>query len=186
VSVTKADGAQLARGIGPRPIASNRFAVQLEALFVQHERQIGNYLLQMVRDRELAEDLLQDVFHQALRDSAGLANARSPSAWLFGIARNKALAALRRRRRFWRAHQRLVRRGSDQSANDQELIAVYELLERSLAPDDRALVLLRYLHGFSAVELAGMTGRTPAAIRQRLARARTSLLVSEQPDLEGP
>jgi DNA-directed RNA polymerase specialized sigma24 family protein len=48
----------------------------------------------------LAEDLLQDSFHDALRSAAQLAEVRNPEAWLFGIARHRALRALRRRRRF--------------------------------------------------------------------------------------
>jgi len=41
------------------------------------------------------------------------------------------------------------------------LLAVRDLLERTLEPDERALLILRYLHGFDAVEFAAMTGRTP-------------------------
>ena len=39
-----------------------------------------------------------------------------------------------------------------------------ELL-RHLDPDDRALVLLRYWYGFQATEIAGITDRSPAAVR---------------------
>lgn len=46
-----------------------------------------------------------------------------------------------------------------------------DMLARTLSPEDRALVLLRYLHGFDAVELGEMTGSTPEAVRQRLSRA---------------
>ena len=180
MGISETEGASLARRVDLRAVTSRRFTAQLEELFKQHERQLGKYLVQMVRDRELAEDLLQDVFHQALRDTRGLTEARSPVAWLFGVARNQALSALRRRRRFWHAFERLATRSAETNMNDEELAAVNDLLERSLTPDDRALVLLRYLHGFSAVELAEMTGRTPAAVRQRLARARASLLASEQ------
>lgn len=181
MGISETEGAPLAPGVGLTAVTTSRSGTELEELFKQHERPLGKYLVQMVRDRELAEDLLQDVFHQALRDSRGLAEARSPVAWLFGVARNQALSALRRRRRFWHAFERLASRTSETSTNDEELAALNDLLERSLTPDDRALVLLRYLHGFSAVELAEMTGSTPAAVRQRLARARASLLASEQP-----
>ena len=55
-------------------------------------------------------------------------------------------------------------------------VDVLALIHRLLAPEDRALVVLRYVHGFDAPELAEMTGRSPAAIRKRLERARTTLL----------
>jgi RNA polymerase sigma-70 factor (ECF subfamily) len=176
------DGAAVAGRLRRGADTADTSGVLLEQLFTEHERQLGKYLVQMVRDRELAEDLLQDVFHQALLDRDAVAEASSPVAWLFGIARNKALAALRRRRRFWHARQRLARRSDNESASEHELVAVSELLERRLTPEDRALVLLRYLHGFTAVELGEMTGSSAAAIRQRLARARARLLAHEQPD----
>lgn len=106
---------------------------------------------------------------------------RNPRAWLYGIARNRALRALRSGRRFQRALRRLGRGASEASGGDEELVAVQDLLERHLSPDARALMLLRYVHGFEAAELAEMTGLTAEAVRQRLARARARLLAAAQP-----
>jgi RNA polymerase sigma-70 factor, ECF subfamily len=178
VTITESERASLPGRAARARVTSKAFRALLDELFREYERPLGKYLVQMVRDRELAEDLLQDVFHDALRNGGALAEADSPAAWLFGIARNKALAALRRRRRFRHVRRRLWSRAPDTSRDDHEFVAVNELLEQTLAPADRALILLRYLYGFSAVELAEMTGRTPAAVRQRLARARDSLLAS--------
>jgi RNA polymerase sigma factor (sigma-70 family) len=148
-------------------------------LFVRCERRVGRYLAQMVGDRALAEDLLQDTFDAVFRSRSQLGAVQSPDAWVFGIARNRALDALRRRRRFESALRRLTDRGSNQSEDD-EVVAVRDLLARHLSAEDRALVLLRYLHDFDSNELAAMTGLTPEAVRQRLSRARTRLLNSAQ------
>jgi RNA polymerase sigma factor (sigma-70 family) len=153
-------------------------AEQVGELFVLLERRIGRYLAQVVGDRSLAEDLLQDTFHDAFRARAQLASVRNPEAWLFGIARHRALAALRRSRRFHRALARLER-GSNWSLEEEpDMLAVRDLLERCVSPEERALLVLRYLHGFEAPELAEMTGRTPEAIRQQLSRARRKLLAA--------
>jgi DNA-directed RNA polymerase specialized sigma24 family protein len=56
------------------------------------------------------------------------------------------------------------------------LLALRDLLQRHVEPEDRALLVLRYLHGFGATELAAMTGRSPDAVRQRLARAKNRLI----------
>jgi len=45
----------------------------------------------------LAQDLLQETFIQAIRSKAKLADASSPRAWLFGVARNIAMNTIRRR-----------------------------------------------------------------------------------------
>ncbi len=70
----------------------------------------------------------------------------------------------------------MVQRPEPSERDDLELLALRDLLERHLDPEDRALLILRYLHGFEATELAAMTGRTPAAVRQRLARAKGRLI----------
>jgi RNA polymerase sigma-70 factor (ECF subfamily) len=159
----------------PRPRADEA-SEQVGELFLALEVRVGRYLAQMVGDRALAEDLLQDTFHDALRARDRLAEVHSPEAWLYGIARHRALAALRRRRRFHRALARLERGFRWSIEEEPDVLAVRELLERALRPDERALVILRYLHGFDAPELADMTGRTPAAIRQQLSRTRRKLL----------
>lgn len=168
----------------PLPAGARREAVphaeastaSVEEWFSTYESDLGKYLVQFVRDRSLAEDLLQETFHDAYRASRVLPDIRDPRAWLFGIARNHALRALRRQRRFQRALARLMVRNEQPAAFESEAFSILNLLERTLAPEDRALVLLRHLHGFDANELAEMTGRSPAAVRQRLSRACTRLL----------
>jgi RNA polymerase sigma factor (sigma-70 family) len=63
------------------------------------------------------------------------------------------------------------------------LVALRDLLERHLEPDERALLLLRYLHGFNAAELAQIMGVTPEAVRQRLSRSRGKLIAASAPQL---
>jgi RNA polymerase sigma-70 factor (ECF subfamily) len=156
------------------PIGDDVLREAVEELFVACQQRISRYLVQFVRDRELAADLLQDTFHDALTARGRLADARSKEAWLFGIARNRALRAVRKRQRFDRALRRLGARRAD-GRDDEEVVAVQELLARTLNAQDRALVLLRYLHDFEAGELAEMTGLAPETVRQRLWRARARL-----------
>jgi RNA polymerase sigma-70 factor (ECF subfamily) len=162
----------------PRLAASAEDTRAFEELFGRCERRLGRFLAQMVRDRSLAEDLLQDTFHDAFRARLQLVSIENKEAWLFGIARNRALNALRRRRRLRGALERLVHRANRAQTEDHELLALRDLLERHLSGEERALLILRYLHGFSAPELAAMTGQTPEAIRQRLARSKKKLIAA--------
>lgn len=162
----------------PRPAAPAEDTRAFEELFARCEQRLGRFLAQMVRDRSLAEDLLQDTFHDAFRARLQLATVENKEAWLFGVARNRALNALRGRRRLRAALERLVRRDNRVETDDHELLALRDLLERHLPSQEGALLILRYLHGFSAPELAAMTGQTPEAIRQRLARAKKKLIAA--------
>lgn len=150
-------------------------------LFATCEQRIHRYLIQLVRDRDLAADLLQDTFHDALSDRGRLLGARSREAWLFGIARHHALRALRKKRRFDTALRRLASR-RPYVGETPEIVAVYDLLERTLSVEDRTLVLLRYLHDFETAEIAQIAGLSPDAVRQRLSRARSRLVAASNPN----
>jgi RNA polymerase sigma-70 factor (ECF subfamily) len=152
-------------------------AVAAQELFARCERRVGSFLVQMVRDRGLAEDLLQDTFHDAFRARSELVLASNREAWLFALARNRALGALRRRRRYAALLERLSPPRATVQDSD-EVLALRDLLERHLDPDERALLLLRYLHGFDATELAQIVGISPEAVRQRLSRSRRKLIAA--------
>lgn len=73
----------------------------------------------------------------------------------------------------------LIRR--EPAADPAEAAAVRDLLERHLDANDRALLILRYLHGFDAQELSEVFRMTPEAIRQRLSRLRGRLRLAAGP-----
>jgi RNA polymerase sigma-70 factor, ECF subfamily len=149
-------------------------------LFRAHAQELGRYLVAMVRDRSLAEDLLQDTFHDALRAQDELPGIENERAWLYGIARHRALAALRRGRRLQRAVLRMGASRQEAQEDDEAVVALLDLLDRELSPVERGLILLRYVHGFQAAELAAMTRLTPEAVRQRLARGSARLLAAAE------
>jgi len=150
-------------------------SARIESLFAANERRLGQFLVQMVRDRALAEDLLQETFLAALRGVERLAEADRPDAWLFGIARRKALESLRRSGRMRRAVERLWDHRSREVVAPVAAVEFMDVLERTLSPDDRSLVILRYVYDFDAPQIAELTGRSPAAVRKRLERARGAL-----------
>jgi RNA polymerase sigma factor (sigma-70 family) len=171
-----------ARRFGGISAPGRTSTAELEELFRSHEPRLGQFLAQVVRDRSLAEDLTQETFLTAVRQRQQLASIQNPEAWLFRIARNRALHALRTRRRCQNALQRLAceRRDSRpaQGADPGDAVAVRDHLARHLKPDERALLILRYVHGFQSNELGEIVERSPEAVRQALSRARRKLTKS--------
>lgn len=144
-------------------------------LVEEHGREVGLFLVRLVRDRELAEDLLQETLLAAFRDRRQLESIVNQEAWLFAIARNRARDANRKGRRKRRALERLLLARQEPVADPAEAAAVRDMLERHVDANDRALLILRYLHGFDAQELSEVFRMTPEAIRQRLSRLRRRL-----------
>jgi len=160
---------------------------RFDEIFRSHEPGVGRFLVQMLSSRAMAEDVLQETFLAALRSKTRLDEVRDVRAWLYTIARNQALLALRRERREGAALERYSRDGDEGVADPADAVAVRDLLERHLVPEDRTMLVLRYLHGFNAEELGEMSGLNAAAVRQRLSRAaRTLARAAEAEGYESP
>src|SRR5215813_10154260 len=69
----------------------------MRTLFARHRVAIYRWLLRIVHDETLAEDLLSDVFLDVWRQAASFEGRASVSTWLLAIARHKALSARRGR-----------------------------------------------------------------------------------------
>ena len=142
------------------------------------------FLVARVRDRQLAEDLTQQVYLKAMR---GLDGFRGDDAvmvsWLFQIARNESANLIRRQARetSWdalgpAAPEPVDEHGSPEAAalrSEQER----ELgdMVRRLTPDQQELLDLRYGAGLSLVQIAAMFGISDVAARQRLRRTLAQL-----------
>src|ERR1700746_2541459 len=78
-----------------RIAAGDKLAMQV--LFARHHVRVYRFVLRLVRNQTLAEDLISEVFLDVWRQ-AGKFEARSTvSTWLLAIARFKALSSLRKR-----------------------------------------------------------------------------------------
>ena len=72
-----------------------RRQAEVGELFRLHGEAVFRFCRRMVRRQDLADDLLQQVFVQALRDHDSFRGHSSRKTWLFAIAKNRCLDALR-------------------------------------------------------------------------------------------
>src|ERR1700730_7868348 len=76
---------------------AQRDQLAMRTLFGRHRVPLYRWLLRLVGDGALAEDLLSEVFLDVWRQAAAFEARSSVSTWLLAIARHKALSARRRR-----------------------------------------------------------------------------------------
>lgn len=145
------------------------------ALFEAHHAEIYAYLYHMVGNQQWAQDLVQEAFVNVLKARRSLADVCNPRAWLYRIATNCALNALKRRRRFawlpWQAVDREARGQSDMAENALRANMVQAALA-ALSPDLRAPLLLYAHYGLSVAEVAQALHMSEGAVKMRLLRAR--------------
>jgi RNA polymerase sigma-70 factor, ECF subfamily len=129
-------------------------------------------------DRDLAEDLTQQTFIEAVHDHASFAGRADPLTWLCGIARHKLADHFRRLDSEERRHLRLVEnvRSSDLASSGLD-IEERELIGRALArlpALQRAVLVFTALDGLSVREAAALLDRSEGATESLLHRARAA------------
>ena len=121
----------------------------LEALLVRAHRSVGRYVTVMVRDADLAEDVLQEILLNVYRKLESLREPRAFPAWLRRIAAREVFRELRRSRTAERMHEELDeehhRADGDDSPEVSDLLdRLPGLLER-VSPASRAVLTLHYI-----------------------------------------
>jgi RNA polymerase sigma-70 factor (ECF subfamily) len=150
----------------------------LTALYEAHRAELFAFLVRMTRDREAAEDLLQETFIRLITETRAGRPPEQVRAWLYRVASNAAISRGRHGSVLNRLMPRLVDRREPASPESEALRAErdselhHDLAD--LAPDARAALLLA-AQGFDGHEIAAAIGRTEGATRTLLCRARVQL-----------
>lgn len=143
-------------------------------LYETYHRQVLGYLIRLVHDREVAEDLCQDTFLKAWSGWTQHKPDASAAGWLYRIATNTAYDHVRRTRRICFVpliDTKYVDSGSSMDTHLDMRATVQQALERVSDVDRVSLVLSVYM-GYTAREIARIIGCSDAAVRIRLYRAR--------------
>ena len=160
-----------------------------EDIVREYERNVYNIALRMSGDREDALDISQESFLKAYHSLHSFRGDSRFSVWLYRIVSNTCLDFLRERKR--RAEVPLVR-GDDADEPEQaeipdESLSPETLFERnltrealrrglmSLPEDQRTILLLREIEGFSYEEIADILSLESGTVKSRIFRARKKL-----------
>jgi RNA polymerase sigma-70 factor (ECF subfamily) len=148
---------------------SRRGNVEAYNLLVSRwEKRVFNYLLRLVRDREDALDLCQDVFLKAYQKLGKLEDEGRFAPWLFRIAHNEAYSLLRRRRpEAETAPETEAARPGSRLYPIELSLAVERALGR-LTEDQREAVVLKIYQGFKFDEMAEVLACPVSTVKSRL------------------
>jgi RNA polymerase sigma-70 factor (ECF subfamily) len=161
-----------------------------EGLVEKYQGRLFRHLRKMVRDNQVAEDLLQDTLLNAHRGLKGFTGNSSLSTWLFKIATNNALMFLRKRRPECIEYVDEIKgdldypflTASPEFANSPlEILLSREGREKieqaieSLPLIYRTVMVLRDVEGFSLQEVSEITDASISAVKSRLHRARSAV-----------
>ncbi|MGB3864680.1 MAG: sigma-70 family RNA polymerase sigma factor [Xanthobacteraceae bacterium] len=154
----------------------------MQVLYGRHHVRVFRFGLRLVRNEQLAEDLISEVFLDVWRQAGRFEGRSAVSTWLLGITRFKALSALRRRTEAELDDEMAV--AIADTADDPEVTVqkkdTGEALRgclTALSPEHREIIDLVYYHEKSVEEVAEIVGIPENTVKTRLFYARKKLAV---------
>ena len=176
--------------------ASAAVGATLDLLFRRRAGQLTATLTRIlgIDQLDLVEDVVQEAFVQALRRWPSTGVPDNPSAWVLGVAKNRALDLLRRQGRWAEKREELERAILPVSATDQgeqaffadgveddELRMIFVMCHPVLARDAQIALTLKTVGGFGVNEIARAFLTSKPTIAQRLVRAKRTLRENKIP-----
>lgn len=147
---------------------------------------IYRWLYHLTRDRDRADDLVQETFLKALAALDSFRPGTNFRAWLFRIGHNNFVNLKRAERRTGNALPDDVSEatfGAHDSAADREALRLVAKAVAELPTEYRAALMLRAEQGMSFKEIAGVLNTTEETARWRVFKARQKLVKVLPPDL---
>jgi len=166
---------------------------RLAAIYDEYYQPIYRYVYRQVGEVETARDLTSEVFHRLLRAAQnGDSPNRNSKAWLYRTAHNIVVDHYRRQqhRRHLPLEDELISAEDDPAATAERHLSAAQVRSalQHLTPDQRQVIILKFLEGLSNQEVAvvldkpvgavkSLQHRGLAALQRQLASDKETILV---------
>jgi len=156
-------------------------AKALERLFARAETRVFRFLMRMVKNQAIAEELLNEVFLSVWQNAHRYEGRSEPMTWMLSIAHNKAMSVLRKRTEVLgiaeEAGRNLVAEDDtpDVAAQKQDKSAKIKACIAELSADHRTILDLVYYQEQSVADVAEVLGIPEATVKTRMFYARKKL-----------
>lgn len=140
---------------------------------------LRRYARALLRERDRADDLVQDTLERALGRMDNWRTGENPRRWLFTIMHHLFVDQVRKVSR--RGEQALLPLDSNealsQPATQLDAVASLDIMDalQAISPDRRAALLIVGVEGFSYAEAANVLGIPAGTLMSRIARGRDEL-----------
>ncbi|MEO8628742.1 MAG: sigma-70 family RNA polymerase sigma factor [Betaproteobacteria bacterium] len=152
-----------------------------ELLYRGYYRRLTRFLERLTRHPNIVDDVLDETMMVVWRKAATFNGTSRASTWIFAIAYNKAMKALRRRgdpmQTLLEDETEGVSEGPEtELIKLQSSLGMRRLIAR-LSPEQRAVVELTYYYGYAYKEIAEIVGCPVDTVKTRMFHARRKLRV---------
>lgn len=155
----------------------------ISRLFSEFADSIYTLGYRIVRDRHLAEDVVQETFIKVIKSLPAYSGKGSIGGWIYRIGYREAIAITRRRREepVDPTTRQVTSVPADEAVEtdvlNRELVQILDDAMSNLSEPVRAAFTLRDIEGLPTSEVAAILDVSESAVKMRLARAREALRV---------
>ncbi|UNL84053.1 RNA polymerase sigma factor SigX [Priestia koreensis] len=150
-------------------------------LYDHYHQDVFQFLMYMVRNREQAEDLVQEVYIRVLKAHEHFEGKSHEKTWLLSIARNVAIDHFRKHKNWkkrlmnmfdWKENQLIDSAALPEeiAMQNEEVATIYHSLGKCTV-DQRSVVILRYIHELTITETASILNWTESKVKTTQHRA---------------
>lgn len=145
----------------------------VEQIYEQYKKPVYNYFYRSTYISHTAEELTQDTFLKAFKYINTFRGDSSIKTWIFKIARNTYLNHIRKTGGIKEEDIADLDIASlnDRFSESDEKMLINKILHK-LSEEERSIILLRDLNGFSYSEISGIMGYTEGQVKIGLHRVR--------------
>jgi RNA polymerase sigma-70 factor (ECF subfamily) len=157
----------------------------IDDLYRTESRRVFATLVRLVRDFDLAEEVMHEAFAAALDQWARDGVPANPRAWLISTGKFKAVDIIRRRTKFDSVMEDVVQRldraaesnaaRADHEIEDDRLRLIFTCCHPALAANVQVALTLREVCGLTTEEIARAFLTTPTTMAQRIVRGKAKI-----------
>lgn len=145
----------------------------MSILFDRYHVKIFNFLLKMTRDREISQDITQEVFYKAIKYRTSYKKGKF-SSWIYTIARNIFADHYQRQKSKEERLDTIEYKISEKESNPVENSEINQQLNlalNQLSQSDKELIIMNRYQGIKYQEIAEIKGSSAGAIKTKVHRA---------------
>jgi len=166
------------------PRVPEQLSETIETLYRLESGRILATLVRLLGDLDIAEEAMHEAFAAAVENWPQTGVPDKPRPWLISTARFKAIDRMRRRARFDGAQQDLLLHmeahannapQEDEEIEDDRLRLIFTCCHPVLPPEGQVALTLREVCGLTTEEIARAFLVMPAALAQRIVRAKAAI-----------
>ncbi|HCO95340.1 MAG TPA: hypothetical protein DIU00_15555 [Phycisphaerales bacterium] len=158
--------------------------MRMHSVFIRHIERLRRLVIAMGLSAEEGQDILQDVYVEAIKSPPKYCSDKEASKWLMRVTINRCLLEFRRRKRHNRAASEVVKQWAElknySSGPDMQAIHAEEVeaMMQCLREMDELLqvpLVMRYFCELNSSEIGEILELEPGTVRKRLYKGRIIL-----------